>query len=148
MIKLLIAKFIDNYEDTEETGIRAQYIFLSGVLGIICNLFLFGLKLTIGLFMNSIAVVSDAFNNLSDIGSSLITLISAKKSSRLPDQQHPFGHGRLEYISSLMVAFIIIMVGFELLRNSLSKIINPVPLVFSPILITILIISISVKLWM
>jgi cation diffusion facilitator family transporter len=148
MIKMLIARFIDNYDHTEDNRIRAKYIKLSGILGILCNLLLFGLKLAIGLLMNSIAIISDAFNNLSDMGSSIITLVAAKRSNHLPDRDHPFGHGRLEYISKLVISFIIIVVGFELLQNSLGKIINPTPILFSTVLIIIFSLSILLKIWM
>ena len=148
MIHFLIKIFIKDYKNTEDKSVRESYGVFSGVLGIICNLFLFGVKLTIGLIMNSIAITSDAFNNLSDTGSSLITILSAKLSNRVPDDEHPFGHGRFEYISSLIIAFIIILVGFELLKSSFDKILNPEKVDFSWILIVILSVSILVKVWM
>lgn len=148
MIKLIIKKFIKDYQNVSDKNIRESYGILSGVLGVICNLFLFFLKLTIGLFINSIAVISDAFNNLSDLGSSLITIFGAKISNRPADQDHPFGHGRFEYIASLVVSFIIFIVGLQLLRDSFEKIVNPQQVIFSPIAIIILTVSISVKIWM
>lgn len=148
MIRYLIKKFVKNYKDTEDKSVREAYGVFSGVLGIICNLFLFGVKLTIGLFMNSIAITSDAFNNLSDTGSSMITILGAKLSNRVPDEEHPFGHGRFEYISSLIIAFIIMLVGFELLKNSFGKILSPEKVAFNWILVLILSGSILIKVWM
>lgn len=148
MIRFLIKKFVKDYKNTEDKSVRESYGVLSGVLGIICNLFLFGVKLTIGLLMNSIAITSDAFNNLSDTGSSMITILGAKLSNRVPDEEHPFGHGRFEYISSLIIAFIIILVGFELLKSSFDKILNPEKVEFNWILIVILSVSILIKVWM
>lgn len=109
MIKLIIRRFIKNSEKVNDKEVRESYGILSGTLGIICNLFLFVLKLAIGLLINSIAVISDAFNNLSDMGTSVITIFGAKLSNRPPDKEHPHGHGRYEYIASLVVSFIILL---------------------------------------
>lgn len=148
MIKILIRKYIKNYESTKEKDVREAYGVLAGTLGIICNLLLFGLKLGIGLFMNSIAIISDAFNNLSDTGSSVVAIIGAKMSNKLPDKEHPFGHGRVEYVSALIVSFLIIMVGIELFRNSLDKLLKPEKVLFDLRLIMILMASIIIKIWM
>lgn len=148
MIKIIIKNFIKDYKDVSNKQVRESYGVLGGVLGIICNLFLFTIKLAIGLYMNSIAVISDAFNNLSDLGSSLIAIIGAKMSNRPPDNEHPYGHGRIEYISSLIVSFIIFSVGLQLLRSSFSKIITPETVMFNPMLILILLFSVLVKIWM
>ena len=102
MIKFLVKKFIKNYDDVENELVREKYGVLGGVLGIICNLLLFIIKLVIGLFVNAIAIVSDAFNNLSDSFSSIVSVISAKLSNKKPDKDHPFGHGRIEYVSTLI----------------------------------------------
>ena len=99
MIRLLIKNFIKDSENVSDKNVRESYGVLSGVLGIICNIFLFVLKLTLGLFINSIAVISDAFNNLSDLGTAVIAIFGAKLSNRPPDKEHPHGHGRYEYIS-------------------------------------------------
>ncbi|MBE6904552.1 MAG: cation transporter [Ruminococcaceae bacterium] len=146
MIKLLIKLFIKDSES--ESVKREKYGVLGGTLGIICNLLLFCLKLTIGAFMKSIAVISDAFNNLSDCGSSVISIIGAKMSNRRPDKEHPFGHGRIEYISSMLVSFIIILVGVELLKTSFDKIINPQAVDFNIIAVIFLAFSVLIKLWM
>lgn len=148
MIRMIASKVIKNVDDTQDKRVREKYSVLSGVLGVICNTFLFGLKLAIGMFMNSIAIISDAFNNLSDMGSSLISIIGAKMSNKRPDKEHPFGHGRIEYISAFFVAFIIMMVGLELAKGSLDKILHPAPVEFSWILTGILSVSILVKVWM
>ncbi len=148
MIKLIVRKFIPDYENVSDSKVREKYGVLGGVLGIICNFVLFVLKLAVGTLMNSIGVISDAFNNLSDTASSLIVILGTKLSNLHPDEEHPFGHGRIEYISSLIVSFIIMLVGFELFKSSVSKILNPQSVVFSLPLIIILSASILVKLWM
>ena len=107
MIKLIVKKFIPGYSDTANPKVRERYGILGGVLGIICNFILFVLKLVVGLFMNSIGIISDAVNNLSDTASSIIVIFGTKISNLRPDEEHPFGHGRIEYISSLIVSFII-----------------------------------------
>jgi len=148
MTKLLLRLFIKDYKNTSDKKVRERYGTLSGVLGIICNLVLFLVKMVIGTLMSSIAITSDAFNNLSDMGSSVMAIISAKMSNRRPDADHPFGHGRFEYISSLIISFLIMLVGFELLKGSAQKIISPEPIAMKPVLIIILALSVLVKLWM
>ncbi len=148
MIKIIISRFIKNHENVEDNAVRESYGILAGIIGVICNIFLFGVKLTIGLAMNSIAITTDAFNNLFDTGSSLVAIIGAKLSGQDPDKEHPFGHGRFEYIASLIISFIILLVGFELLRSSIDKIIHPEALSFNIILLAILILSVFVKVWM
>ncbi len=148
MIKLLVKTFVKNYEKTEDKKVRENYSVLGGVLGGICNLFLFGVKLFIGMAMKSIAIMSDAFNNLSDMGSCCVAVIGAKLSNRRPDREHPYGHGRLEYISSLIVAFLIMLVGFELFKSSFDKILHPEQISFSLPMMIILALSLLVKLWM
>lgn len=148
MITLIVKRFIKNYEDTEDIDVRENYTVLSGILGIMCNLSLFLIKLIIGIVINSIAVISDAFNNLTDLGTSLVTIFGAKLSNMPPDDNHPYGHGRIEYIASLIVSFIIFAVGLQLLRSSFSKVISPEDILFSWTSIIILFASISIKLWM
>ena len=148
MIKLIIKKFIKDSEKVNDKKVRESYGVLSGTLGIICNVFLFVVKLVLGLFINSIAVISDAFNNLSDMGTSVITIFGAKLSSRPPDEEHPHGHGRYEYIASLVVSFIIFAVGFRLLSTSFSKILNPQKVLLNTVSVLILLISVLVKVWM
>jgi len=148
LTKLLLRKFIGENADTGNTEVRTKYSVFAGILGIICNLFLFAVKLGVGAAMSSIAIISDAFNNLSDTGSSAVAIIGAKLSAKKPDKEHPFGHGRIEYVSSLIVSFLIMLVGFELLKTSVSKIFNPQQVQLNTILVIILCISIPVKLWM
>jgi len=154
MIKLLIKKFIKNYDDTTNLKVREQYGVLGGVLGIVCNILLFLLKIIIGVVMSSAAIISDAFNNLSDTLSSFISLISAKLSSKKADKDHPYGHGRIEYICSFIVSFIIIFVGFELLISAGKSLFNGLfnheyeLLTFQLVPILILSCSLLVKLWM
>lgn len=148
MVKLLIKTFIPNASETENLRVRAAYGMLAGVMGIVCNLFLFIVKLIAGTLTHSIAITSDAFNNLSDMGSSLISAVTAKLSGQRPDAEHPFGHGRLEYIASLAVSFLIMLVGFELFRSSAAKIFAPEPVIFSWPALLILLISTLVKVWM
>lgn len=148
MIKLLINLFIKEKDDLKNHKTREKYILLSGFLGIFCNLLLFFTKLFTGLFINSIAVVSDAFNNLSDMGTSLVAIIGAKLSNQGADKEHPFGHGRMEYVSSLIISFIIILVGFELLKGSVIKILNPEPSELKLYAVIILGATLFIKLWM
>lgn len=148
MIQLLIRRFIPNWEQVTDKKVREQYGVLGGILGIICNVFLFAVKLSIGSVMNSIAIISDAFNNLSDMGSSLVTVIGVKMSNRHADKEHPFGHGRIEYISALIVSFLIMMVGVELLKGSADKILHPQKPELSALLMVILSLSVLVKVWM
>ena len=155
MIKLLVKKFIKNHEDVKDSKVREKYGVLGGVLGIICNLLLFGIKFAIGV----LAVMSDAFNNLTDSFSSIVGIISAKISNKKPDKDHPFGHGRIEYVSTLIVAFIILLVGFELLMTSGEKLLVGLGLIEGTIetiasgmtlyiSLGILAVSLLVKLWM
>ncbi|MBE7064303.1 MAG: cation transporter [Ruminococcaceae bacterium] len=148
MIKLLIKMFIPDFKNTENSVVREKYSVLSGVLGIFCNVLLFAIKIIIGFLINSIAVISDAFNNLADIGTSLVSIVSVKLSNKHPDKDHPFGHGRVEYIASLIVSFLIMLVGFELLKTSFDKIINPVAMKFDVIMTVFLALSVLIKVWM
>ncbi|MDD2534042.1 MAG: cation diffusion facilitator family transporter [Eubacteriales bacterium] len=148
MIKFLIHRFIKNHDKVLNSKVREDYSVLSGVVGIFFNMLLFGLKLTIGLVTNSIAVISDAFNNLTDLGSSAVSIVGAKMSNRPPDEDHPQGHGRFEYVAALVVAFIIFMVGFQLLTNSWKKVLHPETVTFSYLTIAILTFSVAVKFYM
>lgn len=148
MIKFLAKTFIKDSENVTDKNVRKNYGVLGGAVGAVCNLFLFALKLAVGTLMHSIAVTSDAFNNLSDMGSCLVAIIGAGMSTRLPDREHPYGHGRIEYISSLIVSFIILLVGFELFKSSVDKISNPENVIFSLPMVIILAASVLVKLWL
>lgn len=148
MISLLARLFIKNHQDTKNPNVRQTYGILCGALGIGLNLLLFAGKFAAGFFSHSIAVTADAFNNLSDAGSSIITLIGFRMAGQKPDPDHPFGHGRIEYISGLLVAVIILLMGFELIQGSAAKILRPEDLTFSPAVLIILAVSILVKCYM
>lgn len=148
MVTLLAKLFIKNRDDTASPRVRQAYGILCGAVGIALNIFLFAGKFFAGFISNSIAVTADAFNNLSDAGSSLITLIGFKMAGQKPDPDHPFGHGRIEYLSGLLVSVAILIMAFELARSSVNKILNPQPVEFSPVTAVILILSIGVKLYM
>lgn len=148
MTEFLVHKFVKNYENIDDTAVRTQYGVLSSFVGIACNILLFAVKLTIGLLLHSIAVMADAFNNLSDAASSVISYIGVKMAEKPADKEHPFGHGRIEYIAAFIVAFIVIQVGFSFLKSSIGKIRNPEDIAFQPVPFCFLILSVGVKLWM
>ncbi|PWM43227.1 MAG: cation-efflux pump [Clostridiales bacterium] len=148
MIKLLLRIFVKDYKNTSSPQVRAKYGVLSGAVGIVLNLFLFAGKLAAGVLTASISIVADAFNNLSDAGSSIVTLIGFKLSNTPADKEHPFGHGRVEYITGLVVSFAIILVGIELLKSSFGKIFNPEAMTFDILSFIIIIAAILVKVWM
>ncbi len=148
MTKLLIKLFIKNSDKTDDPAVRARYGMLSGIVGIVCNIVLTVAKFIIGTMTGSIAITADAANNLSDAGSSAVTLASFKLAEKPADDEHPFGHGRIEYVCALVVSFIILLMGGELIRSSVNKIIHPEPLQFSAAALVVLILSIGVKLWM
>ena len=148
MTKALIRLFIRDAENTRSARVREQYGVLSGAVGIACNVFLFILKVVIGLVTGSISIAADAFNNLSDGLSCLISIVGFKVSGKEPDAKHPFGYGRTEYIAGLVVSFIIVLVGFEFFKTSINRILHPAPVAFSLVLVVILAVSMLVKLWM
>ena len=145
---LLVKSFIKDRDNTQDDYVRNKYGYLAGVVGILMNFLLFGFKLAIGLLTSSIAVMADAFNNLSDMASSIVTIIGFKLSSVPPDEEHPFGHGRLEYISALVVAFMVMLVGVQFIKSSFERILNPVPIKFEIIPFIILFVSILIKIWL
>lgn len=144
----LIKKFVKNYSDVKNKKVREKYGYLGGIIGILANLILFGVKFTVGVIVNSIAVTADAFNNLSDVGSSLVTIFGFKLSAKPADKEHPFGHGRIEYISGLIVASLVLLVGFEFIKSSFDRIKNPTPVEFSFVPFSLLLISILLKVWL
>lgn len=148
MTEMLVRIFVKNHNEIGNPIVRQKYGTLSSIVGIICNLVLFGLKYLIGTLANSISIVSDAFNNLSDCASCLVTLFGYKLASKPADKDHPFGHGRIEYLTSLIIAVIVVLVGIELLESSVKKIFKPEELTFSIAALLALIFSIGVKLWM
>lgn len=148
MTELLVRKFVKDHEKINKPEVRRRYGTLSSIVGIFCNILLFIVKYVMGTISGSIAITSDAFNNLSDAASCIVTLLGYKMAAKPADKDHPFGHGRMEYLTALFIAVLIILVGFELLKNSIDKIINPVDVKFSWIVLASLIISILIKLWM
>lgn len=148
MIHLLAKLFVTDYQKKEEPKVRTAYGVLSGGVGIFLNICLFLGKLFAGLFSGSIAIMADAFNNLSDAGSSFITMLGFKLASAKPDREHPYGHGRIEYVSGLMVSILILLMAVELIQSSVKKIFHPEPMTTSTITIVILVASILVKLYM
>ena len=145
MLKVLFRIFVKNYQDTSSPQVRPSYGVLCGGLGIVFNLVLFAGKFLAGFLSGSIAITADAFNNLSDAGSSIITLFGFKLAGQKPDKDHPFGHGRIEYISGLLVSIVILFMAFELFKSSLAKIMNPNAPTISPLIIGILTASILAK---
>lgn len=148
MTGLLVKWFVKNPEQSENPKVREDYGILSSVVGIICNVLLFLIKISVGTLINSISVTADAFNNLSDAASGLISFAGVKLSNRPADKEHPFGHGRYEYISALVVAFLVLQVGLSCMKGAVNKIIHPQELRANYILLGILAVSILLKLWL
>lgn len=148
MTKLLVKLFLKDSNDINNPITRSKYGYLSGFVGIIVNILLFGGKLIGGILSSSIAIIADAFNNLSDAGSSVITLVGFKMAVKPADNEHPFGHGRIEYISAFIISVIIIFMGVEIGKTSISKILHPKDVNFSSLSLIILIVSVLVKLWL
>jgi len=144
---ILVKLFIKDYENTELSIVRGKYGVLSGVCGIVINLTLSIAKFIVGGLTNSVAITADAFNNLTDCLTSLLTILGFKISAKPADKKHPFGHSRVEYIISLAVSLIIFITGWEVLTSSIDRIINPEPMFFSYIAVFVLIGGILAKLW-
>ena len=144
----IIKKFIKNSEQVENEEVRNKYGTVAGIVGIVSNLLLFILKFSIGFLSGSIAITADAFNNFTDMASSAITMIGFKLASMPADEEHPFGHGRLEYLSALVVAFMVMFVGIKFVQTSFERIMNPVAVQFSLIPFLLLLASMAVKFWL
>lgn len=148
MIRFLTNHFIKNKEDVKDPQVRQAYGALCGCVGILLNILLFTGKFLAGFLSNSIAITADAFNNLSDAASSVITLLGFKLSNQKPDPGHPYGHGRIEYLSGLFVSIAVLITAFELVKSSFEKILHPQLPAFSPAILVILGVSILIKLYM
>ena len=148
MTKLLLRLFVQNSDDVANSKTRAAIGKLSGVVGIISNLFLFAGKLAVGVLSGSVSITADAMNNLSDASSSIVTLVGFKLAEKPADEDHPYGHARFEYLSGLAVAALIVVIGFELAKTSVQKILSPAAVAFSGVTVAVLIGSIAVKLWL
>lgn len=148
MTEFLVRHFVKNHEDIEKVSVRTAYGVLASVVGIFCNVLLFVVKGAVGFFLHSVSVMADAFNNLSDAGSSVVGLVGVRMASKPADEEHPFGHGRIEYIAALVLSFLVLQVGFTFFKDSIRKIQNPEELKFQAVSVIILVLSIGVKLWM
>lgn len=148
MTSLLIKLFIKDSENIKDPRVRCMYGKLSGMVGIVVNLLLCSAKFFIGFISGSITITADAVNNLSDAGSSIVTLFGFKLSEKPADSKHPYGHGRIEYISGLIVSFLVLLMGFELIKTSVGKIREPQPVQYSTVALAVLIVSILGKLWL
>ena len=147
MTKLIVKMFLKN-KSPDSPGGRESYGKAAGIVGIICNLFLSGLKFALGYITHSVSITADATNNIADAGSSIITLIGFRLSEKPADEDHPYGHARIEYITGLIISFLIMLIGFEILKSSVEKIITPNVSEFSWVTAVILVVSIIVKLWL
>ena len=148
MTEFLVKHFVKDYEKVEKVSVRTAYGVLASIVGIFCNVFLFIVKFVVGIVLHSVSVTADAFNNLTDAGSSVISFVGVKMAGKPADEDHPFGHGRVEYIAALVVAFLVLEVGFTFLKDSLAKIRMPEELNFQLLSMIILLLSIGVKLWL
>lgn len=148
MFKGLVKLFVKDGENTKSAVVRERYGILSGITGIIVNVILAAAKFFIGTLSHSIAITGDALNNLSDAGSNVVTLVGFKMAGAKPDKEHPFGHGRIEYVAALIVGFIVELMGIELIKTSVEKIKNPEPSVLSAAAVIVLLLSIAGKIWL
>lgn len=148
MSNILVKLFVKDYENVDNMKVRERYGTLSSVVGIVCNIILFAAKFIMGTMANSISIISDGFNNLSDCASCIVTLFGYKLAAKPADKDHPFGHGRFEYLTSLIIAMVILLVGVELFTDSLDKVIHPDEVTFSYVVLITLIVSIAIKIWM
>jgi cation diffusion facilitator family transporter len=148
MTDFLVRRFVRDHEHTEDMQVRTRYGLMASIVGICCNVLLFGAKLFTGMLVGSISVMADAFNNLSDAASSVIGFIGVKMAGKPADEEHPFGHGRMEYIAAFIVAFLVIQVGFSFFKTSIGKILHPEEMTFKTVSVAILLLSVCVKLWM
>lgn len=148
MTQFLIQHFVPDYRNTGDSAVRTAYGRLAGIVGILCNLLLFAGKFTAGTLFGSVAVAADAFNNLSDASSNIVTLLGFWLGSRPADEEHPFGHARYEYLAGLALSVTILVIGAQLVKESVEKILAPTPVVFSWLTVAVLAVSILVKLWL
>ena len=148
MTELLLRIFVKDYRDTSNPKVHSEIGKLAGIVGIVCNFLLSGGKLIAGIAVGSVSITADALNNLSDAVSSLITLLGFRIAQHPADREHPYGHARFEYMSGMIVSVLILMMGVELTKSSVSKIIHPVEMKIETTALVILIISICVKMWM
>ena len=148
MTNFLLRLFVRDHQNTKDPTVRAKIGSLSGFVGIACNLLLFAGKIIVGTLTGSMSITADAMNNLTDASSSIVTLIGFRLAQKPADEDHPYGHARFEYLSGLAVAAMIIVIGFELAKGSVEKIIHPTPVEYSVVAMLVLAASIAVKLWL
>ena len=148
MTKLLLHLFVKDTDNTESPKVRAAIGTLSGLVGIVCNVLLFAFKLLVGTLTGSVSITADAMNNLSDASGSIVTFIGFRVADKPADEHHPYGHARAEYLSGLGVAALILVIGLELVKTSVEKIIHPTPVTFTTVAAVVLLASIAVKFWM
>ncbi len=148
MTDLLVKLFIKDSENIKDVQVREKYGLLGSIIGIIVNIILSAAKYMIGVMSKSVSITADAINNLADAASCIVTLVSFKLAARKPDKDHPFGHGRIEYIAALAVGFLVELMGYELIKSSISKIRNPEPVEFSIPAVAVLTVSILGKVWL
>ena len=148
MTTFLLRRFVPDYQNTADPAVRERYGKLAGITGIICNVLLFAFKLLAGTLSGSVSITADAVNNLSDASSSLVTLLGFRLAARPADEEHPYGHARMEYLSGLAVAVMILVIGVELVKSSVQKILHPEAVSFSALTVAVLVSSILLKLWM
>ena len=148
MTKLLLKIFIKNYTDTKKADVRMKYGMLSSAVSIVMNIILSAFKFIVGTITVSVAITADAINNLSDAASGVVTLFSFKMANRKPDKEHPFGHGRIEYVAALIVGFLVALMGYELIKSSVQRIMSSEDVVFSYGAVVVLLVSILGKIWM
>ena len=148
MTKLLLHLFVKDADNTESPKVRAAIGTLSGLVGIVCNVLLFAFKLLVGTLTGSVSITADAMNNLSDASGSIVTFIGFRVADKPADEHHPYGHARAEYLSGLGVAALILVIGLELVKTSVSKIFHPTPVTFTTVAAVVLLASIAVKFWM
>ena len=148
MSSFLVRLFVKNYNDTKNPKGRENYGTLAGFVGIFCNLILSALKIGVGFITGSLSISADGFNNLTDMGSSVVAMLGFKLAGKPADRDHPFGHARIEYVASMIVSFLVLLVEFELMTDSVGKIFNPEPTTYNALVIIILVASIAVKLWL
>ena len=148
MTKLLLRLFVKDYENISSPAVHAAIGKLAGAAGIFCNVLLFAIKLLVGLLTGAVSVIADALNNLSDAASSLVTLLGFRLAQRPADRDHPYGHARYEYLSGVIIAALILLIGAELAKSSVGRIIDPQPVAYSAVAFAVLIFSVAVKLWM
>lgn len=147
MTDFLVKRFIKNSTDVNDPAVRTAYGNLAGAVGIFCNVLLCAAKLAVGTLFGSISITADAVNNLSDASSSVITLVGFRLSAKPADDEHPYGHARIEYLAGLAVSVMILVIGVELARSSIGKILSPTAVEFSLVTVAVLLLSIGVKGW-